>query len=183
MAGYKMEHFRGMTYEKVRPIFEREYKKTLFKPDKDVKEPQKKRVAEETLLQESFKKLKAVEVSGFDSIQDTTTNDQKEMSEEDVQKILEIVPVAEFKVEALQEDASKQERGIEAIDADEDITLVDIETQVDMDVKLQGRIDDDNAATKDANAAKPTVFDDEEVTMTMAQTLIKMKAEKAKLLD
>nr|GEU85576.1 hypothetical protein [Tanacetum cinerariifolium] len=61
----KMEHFRGMTYDKVRPIFEREYKKvqTLFKPDKDVEEPKKKRVAEETLLQESFKKLKAVEVS------------------------------------------------------------------------------------------------------------------------
>nr|GEW34949.1 hypothetical protein [Tanacetum cinerariifolium] len=65
MAGYKMKHFRGMTYEKVRPIFEREYKKvqTLFKPEKDVEEPTKKRVTEETLLQESFKKLKAVEVS------------------------------------------------------------------------------------------------------------------------
>nr|GEW15063.1 copia protein [Tanacetum cinerariifolium] len=49
---YKMEHFRGMTYDKVRPIFEREYKKvqTLFKPDKDVDEPKKKRVAEETML-------------------------------------------------------------------------------------------------------------------------------------
>nr|GEY38469.1 hypothetical protein [Tanacetum cinerariifolium] len=36
---------------------QREYKKvqTLFKPDKDVEEPQKKRVIEETLLQESFK--------------------------------------------------------------------------------------------------------------------------------
>nr|GFA23433.1 hypothetical protein [Tanacetum cinerariifolium] len=65
MAGYKMEHFRGMTYDKVRPIFEMEYKKvqTLFKPDKDVEEPIKKRVTKETLLQESFKKLKAVEVS------------------------------------------------------------------------------------------------------------------------
>nr|GEX47347.1 hypothetical protein [Tanacetum cinerariifolium] len=65
MVGYKIEHFKGMTYDKVRPIFEREYNKvqTLFKPDKDVEEPQKKRVAEETLLQESFKKLKAVEVS------------------------------------------------------------------------------------------------------------------------
>nr|GEZ70867.1 hypothetical protein [Tanacetum cinerariifolium] len=52
MAGYKMEHFRGMTYDKVRPIFEREYKKvqTLFKPDKDVEEPKKKRFANETLL-------------------------------------------------------------------------------------------------------------------------------------
>nr|GEV18119.1 hypothetical protein [Tanacetum cinerariifolium] len=59
---------KGMTYDKVRPIFEREYKKvqTLFKPDKDVEEPKKKRVAEETLLQESFKKLKAVEVSEKD---------------------------------------------------------------------------------------------------------------------
>nr|GFD53723.1 hypothetical protein [Tanacetum cinerariifolium] len=46
-----------------------------------------------------------------------------------------------------------------------------------------GRIDDDNAATKEVNAAEPTVFDDEEVTMTMAQTIIKMKAEKERLLD
>nr|GEW58428.1 hypothetical protein [Tanacetum cinerariifolium] len=44
--------------------------------------------------------------------------------------------------------------------------------------------DDDNAAIKEVSAAvPPTVFDDEEVTMTMAQILIKMKAEKARLLD
>nr|GEV19647.1 hypothetical protein [Tanacetum cinerariifolium] len=104
MAGYKMEHFRGMTYDKVRPIFKREYKKvhTLFKPDKDVEEPQKKRVSEETLLQESFKKLKAVNVSGSESTQDTPTNDPKEMSKEDVQNMLEIIPVSKFKVKALQ---------------------------------------------------------------------------------
>nr|GEW45803.1 ribonuclease H-like domain-containing protein [Tanacetum cinerariifolium] len=101
--GYKMEHFKGMTYDKVRPIFEREYKKvkTLFKPDKDVEEPKKKRVAVETLLQESFK-LKAVKVSGSESTQEIKSNDPKEMSEEDVQNILEIVPASEFKVEALQ---------------------------------------------------------------------------------
>nr|GEV71627.1 hypothetical protein [Tanacetum cinerariifolium] len=70
MAGYKMKHFKGMTYDKVRPIFKREYNKvkTLFKPDKDVEEPQKKRVDEETLLQESFKKLKAVEVSDTEDV-------------------------------------------------------------------------------------------------------------------
>nr|GEU79335.1 copia protein [Tanacetum cinerariifolium] len=33
------------------------------------------------------------------------------------------------------------------------------------------------------SAAEPTVFDDEDFTMTMAQTLIKLKAEKAKILD
>nr|GEY58546.1 hypothetical protein [Tanacetum cinerariifolium] len=67
MAGYKMEHFRGMTYDK-----------------------------------ERFKKLKAVEVSGSHSTQDTPTHDPKEMSKEDVENMLEIVPVSKFKVEALQ---------------------------------------------------------------------------------
>nr|GEV85302.1 tRNA/rRNA methyltransferase (SpoU) family protein [Tanacetum cinerariifolium] len=65
IAGYKMEHFREMTYDKVRPIFEKEYKKvqTLFKPDKDVEEPKKKRVADETLLQETSKfKVEALQV-------------------------------------------------------------------------------------------------------------------------
>nr|GEV72645.1 hypothetical protein [Tanacetum cinerariifolium] len=87
---------RGMTYDKVRPIFKREYKKvqTMFKPDKDVEKPQKKRVAEETLLQESFKKLKAVKVSGSKSTQGTPTNDPKEMSEEDVHNMLEIILVS-----------------------------------------------------------------------------------------
>nr|GEY75212.1 hypothetical protein [Tanacetum cinerariifolium] len=39
------------------------------------------------------------------------------------------------------------------------------------------------AATKEVNVVEPTVFDDEEVTMTMAQTLIKIKDEKERLLD
>nr|GEX20617.1 hypothetical protein [Tanacetum cinerariifolium] len=78
MDGYKMEHFRD-------------------------EEPTKKRVAEETLLQESFKKLKAVEVSGSESTQETPTNDPKEISEEDVQNMLEIVLLFKFKVEALQD--------------------------------------------------------------------------------
>nr|GEX33718.1 uncharacterized mitochondrial protein AtMg00810-like [Tanacetum cinerariifolium] len=56
----------------------------------------------ETLLLESFKKLKAVEVSGSESTQDTLTIDPKEISEEDVQNMLQIVLVTEFKVEALQ---------------------------------------------------------------------------------
>nr|GFA09484.1 hypothetical protein [Tanacetum cinerariifolium] len=82
-----------------------------------------------------------------------------------------------------QEDASKQRGRIEAIDDDEDITLVDMETKVDLGAELQGRKDDDNAADKEVNAAEPTVFDNEEVSMIMAQTLIKMKAEKVRILD
>nr|GEY09536.1 hypothetical protein [Tanacetum cinerariifolium] len=76
MVGYKTGHFR--------------------------EEPQKKRVAEETLHQESFKKLKEVEVSGSHYAKDTLTNDPKEMSEEDVQNMLEIFLVSKFKVKALQ---------------------------------------------------------------------------------
>nr|GFB17652.1 hypothetical protein [Tanacetum cinerariifolium] len=77
---------------------------------------------------------------------------------------------------------------IDAIDVDEGITLVDVETQqevVDMDDEPQGRInqEDFNAASNGVSAAESTVFDDEDVTMTMAQTLIMLKAEKAKLLD
>nr|GEV27305.1 retrovirus-related Pol polyprotein from transposon TNT 1-94 [Tanacetum cinerariifolium] len=89
---------------KVRPIFEREYKKvqTFLKPDRD-EEPTKKRVAKETLLHESFMKLRAeVEVSCSESTQETPTIDPKEISEKDVQNMLQIDPLSEFKVEPLQ---------------------------------------------------------------------------------
>nr|GEY19490.1 hypothetical protein [Tanacetum cinerariifolium] len=85
------------------------------------------------------------------------------------------------KLEKKRRSKSSGLKRIEAIDVDEDITLVDAKTQVD--VELHGRKDDDNAAIKKVNAAEPTVFDDEEVIMTMAQTLIKMKVKKARLLD
>nr|GEW03985.1 hypothetical protein [Tanacetum cinerariifolium] len=70
---------------------------------------------------------------------------------------------------------------IAAIDADKGITLVDVETDkevVTMDVESRGRLNQEGVS-----AAETTVFDDEDVIMKMAQTLIKLKAEKAKLLD
>nr|GFA92833.1 hypothetical protein [Tanacetum cinerariifolium] len=74
---------------------------------------------------------------------------------------------------------------ITELDADEDVTLVDVDTAVEKDADIQGRMEEDVTAIKEINAAEPepTVFDDEEVTITMAQTLIKMKAEKARILD
>nr|GEY41544.1 hypothetical protein [Tanacetum cinerariifolium] len=76
---------------------------TFLKSDRD-EEPTKKGDAKETLLQESFKKVRAkVEVSGSQSTQqDTLTVNPTEMSKEDVQNMLQIIPVAKFKVEALQ---------------------------------------------------------------------------------
>nr|GFA39193.1 hypothetical protein [Tanacetum cinerariifolium] len=76
--------------------------------------------------------------------------------------------------------SSSLKRGeIAELDADEDVTLVDV------DADTQGRMEEDVTAVKDNNAAEsePIVFDDEEVTMSMAQTLIKIKAEKARILD
>nr|GEW16330.1 copia protein [Tanacetum cinerariifolium] len=94
------------------------------------------------------------------------------------------------------EDASKQKGGISAIDTDEDITLIDIETakEVALDAESQGRTHQEkvNTASKGVSAvsapelvtaAEPKIFDDEDVTMTMAQTLIKIKAKKARILD
>ncbi|GJU95483.1 hypothetical protein Tco_1320239 [Tanacetum coccineum] len=76
MADYKMKYFKGMSYDQIRPIFEEEYKKvqTLFKKDSEVK---------------PFH-------------QEKSTEEPKELSEEDLKKMLEIVPVEEFMVEALQ---------------------------------------------------------------------------------
>nr|GFD11954.1 hypothetical protein [Tanacetum cinerariifolium] len=90
----------------VRPIFESEYNKvqTFLKSDRD-EEPTKKRPAKEKLLQESFKSLRAeVEVSGSHSTQqqETPTVDPTEISKEDDQNMLQIILMAEVKVEALQ---------------------------------------------------------------------------------
>nr|GEX81987.1 putative ribonuclease H-like domain-containing protein [Tanacetum cinerariifolium] len=64
---------------------------------------------------------------------------------------------------------------IAAIDADKGITLVDVETNEE-GVSVV-------SAPELVSDAETIVFDDDDVTITMAQTLIKLKAEKAKLLD
>ncbi|GJZ77735.1 hypothetical protein Tco_0642407 [Tanacetum coccineum] len=104
MANYKMSYFKGMSYDQIRPIFEKEYNKvqTLFKKDSEVSKPEKKRVAEEALLQESFKKLRTAQASGLEPFQEQSTKEPKELSEEDIKKLLEIVPVEKFRVKTLQ---------------------------------------------------------------------------------
>nr|GEZ02480.1 ribonuclease H-like domain-containing protein [Tanacetum cinerariifolium] len=54
---------------------------------------------------------------------------------------------------------------IEAIDANEGITLVDVDTTVEMDADIQRRMEEDVTTVKEINAveSKPTVFDDEEM--------------------
>ncbi|GJU88213.1 ribonuclease H-like domain-containing protein [Tanacetum coccineum] len=79
MAGYKMNYFKGMSYEDIRPMFEEEYRKlqTLFKKDTKVEKTKTKRVVEETLLQEAFKKLRTAEASSSEPIKEQSTEEPK----------------------------------------------------------------------------------------------------------
>nr|GFA95015.1 synaptobrevin, longin-like domain protein [Tanacetum cinerariifolium] len=74
---------------------------------------------------------------------------------------------------------------IAELDADEDVTLVVVDTAVEMDADIQERMEEDVTTVKEINVAEsePTVFNDKEVTMTMDQILIKMKAKKARIPD
>nr|GEU97995.1 retrovirus-related Pol polyprotein from transposon TNT 1-94 [Tanacetum cinerariifolium] len=118
----------------------------------------------------------------------TLSHEVAALEQDKVAQALEIIKLKQ-RVKRLEKKMSSKSfsfKRLKKVDADEDITLVDMETEVKLDVELQGRVerkDDDNDAAKEVNAAEPTVFDDEEVTMTMAQTLIKMKAEKPRFLD
>nr|GEW78616.1 hypothetical protein [Tanacetum cinerariifolium] len=58
----------------------------------------------------------------------------------------------------------KEEGEIAKLDADEDVTLVDVDTAVEMDADIQGRMEEDVTIVKEINAAESesTVFDDEE---------------------
>nr|GEU71382.1 hypothetical protein [Tanacetum cinerariifolium] len=84
------------------------------------------------------------------------------------------------KLEKKRRSKSSGLKRLRKVDADEYVTLVD--AQVNLGVEDQGRTDD-VSVVKDTSVAEPTMFDDEEFTMTMAQTLNKMKAKKARILD
>nr|GEZ99355.1 hypothetical protein [Tanacetum cinerariifolium] len=94
------QKFHDEEVRKVAARDEQEKANTLFKQDKDIQK--KKRVANETLLQDSFKKLRAAEVSRSESTQEIPIDDPKEITKEDVQSMLEIVLLPEYRVEALQ---------------------------------------------------------------------------------
>ncbi|GJR47816.1 hypothetical protein Tco_1315919 [Tanacetum coccineum] len=106
MAGYRMGYFKGMSYDEIRSIFDKEYnkKQTLFKKDTEVEKTKTKRIAEDTLLQECFKKLRTSKASRSKPIQEQPTEEPKELSEEELNNMLEIVPVKETKAKALQKD-------------------------------------------------------------------------------
>nr|GEV44470.1 hypothetical protein [Tanacetum cinerariifolium] len=117
----------------------------------------------------------------------TMTQKVAQLEQDKVAQALEIVKLKQ-RVRKLEKKRKTKHSGLKRLrkvelDADEDVTPVDVDTAVEIDVDTQGRMEEDVTAVKEVNAAEPIVFDDEEVTMTMAQTLIKMKAEKQRILD
>ncbi|GJU46571.1 hypothetical protein Tco_1203837 [Tanacetum coccineum] len=66
---------------------------TIKKKDTEVKKTKTKRIDEETLLQESFKKLRTTEASRSEPIQEQPKEEPKELSEEEFKKMIEIVPI------------------------------------------------------------------------------------------
>ncbi|GKD13930.1 hypothetical protein Tco_1198337 [Tanacetum coccineum] len=76
-AGWKCKDFRGMTFEQIEEKFI-------------------------LLAQESSKRLKTAKASRSEPSQEQQTKDPKELSEEELKKMMEIVPIEEVYIEALQ---------------------------------------------------------------------------------
>ncbi|GKC92966.1 hypothetical protein Tco_1158408 [Tanacetum coccineum] len=176
MVGYKMNYFKGISSDEIKPMFKEEHNK-----EKPTEQP-------------------------------------KELSEEDLKKMLEIVSVEEFKLEALKvkypiiDWEIHTEGGCIQTDADEEVTLIDetqgrndedlmfdigvlnrdavfeepivntapttssIPVSVDDPVTTAGEVVT-TASVDVTTASAPTIVIDE---LTLAQTLIKIKAAKPK---
>ncbi|GJW69952.1 hypothetical protein Tco_0126869 [Tanacetum coccineum] len=99
-GGYKQSHFKGMSYEDVRLIFERVWDQNhAFVPkDSEIEKEVMKRPGFDLQQKQPAKRQKIGEVSGSGEEQSA----EKEVSKEELQKMLLIVPVEEVYIEALQ---------------------------------------------------------------------------------
>ncbi|GKC22675.1 reverse transcriptase domain-containing protein [Tanacetum coccineum] len=100
-GGYKQSHFKGMSYEDIRPIFERVWDQNQYFV------PKNSEIEKEVMKRSGFdfqkspaKRQKIGEVSG--SVEEQSARKEKEVSEEELKKLLVIVPVEEVYIEALQ---------------------------------------------------------------------------------
>ncbi|GJY42757.1 hypothetical protein Tco_0430970 [Tanacetum coccineum] len=100
-GGYKQSHFKGMSYEDIRPIFERVWDQNQSFVPKDFE------IEKEVMKRSGFdfqkppaKRQKVGEVS--ESVEEQSAGKEKEVLEEELKKLLVIVPVEEVYIEALQ---------------------------------------------------------------------------------
>nr|GEV53129.1 protein ALP1-like [Tanacetum cinerariifolium] len=102
-ASWKAKDFKGMTFEQIEekfiPVWE---KMQYFVPMNSKLESERLKRPGIQLGKESFKKLKTTEASGTEPTLEQQSEEPKELSEEDLKKIIELVPVKELYIEALQ---------------------------------------------------------------------------------
>ncbi|GJZ35654.1 hypothetical protein Tco_0581471 [Tanacetum coccineum] len=102
-AGWKSKDFRGMTFEQIEEKFIPVWKQLQdFVPMNFKTESERVKRPGIQLAQESSKRLKTAKASGSEPSQEHQTKDSKELSEEELKKMMEIVPVEEVYIEALQ---------------------------------------------------------------------------------
>ncbi|GKA80997.1 hypothetical protein Tco_0787689 [Tanacetum coccineum] len=101
-AGWKVKDFKGMTFEQIEEKFIPVWEKIQdFVPMNSKLESERVKRPGSQLVQESSKKLKTAKASGSEPSQEQQTKEPKELSEEELKKMMEIVPVEEFYSEAL----------------------------------------------------------------------------------
>nr|GEV68293.1 hypothetical protein [Tanacetum cinerariifolium] len=95
---------------------------------------------------------------------DTLTQKVTHLEHDKFAQALEIVKL-KHRVKKLEKKRRSKSSGLKRgetvkLDADKDVTLVDVDTTVEIDADTQGRMEEDVTAVKEVNAAEPTVFDD-----------------------
>nr|GFA01535.1 hypothetical protein [Tanacetum cinerariifolium] len=195
MAGYKMKHFRAKVEEAVEVPIAPTPPSPTNEPSPPPQDPiptpsQAQPATPSSSPHEQPTDTSDSSMTLLNTLMATCATLSQKVAQLEQDKITQALKILKLKkrVKKLEKKRRSKSSGLKRlrkgeiakIDANEEITLVYMETSIDLGTELQGRTDGDNAASKDVNVAEPTMFDDEEATMTMAQTLIKMKDKKSK---
>ncbi|GJZ12679.1 putative ribonuclease H-like domain-containing protein [Tanacetum coccineum] len=103
LAEIKNKDFKGMTFEQIEEKFIPVWKQLQdFVPMNFKTESERVKRPGIQLVHESSKKLKTAKASGSEPSQEQQTKEPKELYEEELKKMMQIVPVKEVYIEALQ---------------------------------------------------------------------------------
>nr|GEW82638.1 hypothetical protein [Tanacetum cinerariifolium] len=102
-VGWKAKDFKGMTFEHIEEKFIPVWEKMQdFVPMNSKLESKRLKRPKIQLDKESKKKLKTAEALGTKPNQEQQSEEPKELSEEDLKKMMKLVPVEELYIKALQ---------------------------------------------------------------------------------
>nr|GEY54494.1 hypothetical protein [Tanacetum cinerariifolium] len=102
-AGWKDKDFKGMTFEQIEEKFIPVWEKMQdFVPMDSKLESERLKRPGIQLDKERIKKLKTAKASGTKPTQEQQSEEPKELSEEELKKMMELVPVEELYIESLQ---------------------------------------------------------------------------------